>query len=384
MNILIEGWRGINHSVALVNQWQILELLKSNKLYFKDIPFSSKTWNTKMNSSGFVEEKKNLIEKIDLPTKDQIHDITYRISFPFDFDDKFNSKLLFVYGICEYKFVYESNYKNNTPYTLKKNKNIFIHTPTQWAKGGFINSGFDENQIIVVNHGIDQDTFYIISDERKENVRKKYGFKSDDFILTNIGAMTANKGVELLIAAYGILKKENKNLKLILKDQSNLYGIGTNHLFKKLLNSELNKKFKAINDDMMKDITIISENLTQSEIRELYSISDCYVSPYFAEGFNLPPLEAAACGTQILVTKGGATDDYFDNCMGYQIEGVEKKTNNLHVVEPKFDSLINVLKDKVINKPDYLKKERSDYTHKNNSWAIVVNKLNEEFKNKLR
>ena len=384
MNILIEGWRGINHSVALVNQWQILELLKSNKLYFKDIPFSSKTWNTKMNSSGFVEEKKNLIEKIALPTKNQIHDITYRISFPFDFDDKFNSKLLFVYGICEYKFVDETYYKNNTPHDLRKNKNFFIHTPTQWTKTAFVNSGFSESQIIVVNHGIDQDTFYIISDERKEDVRKKYGFKSDDFILTNIGAMTANKGVELLIAAYGILKKENKNLKLILKDQSNLYGIGTNHLFKKLLNSELNKKFKAINDDMMKDITIISENLTQSEIRELYSISDCYVSPYFAEGFNLPPLEAAACGTQILVTKGGATDDYFENCMGYQIEGVEKKTNNLHVVEPKFDSLINVLKDKVINKPDYLKKERSDFTHKNNSWAIVVNKLNEEFKNKLR
>ena len=384
MNILIEGWRGINHSVALVNQWQILELLKSNKLYFKDIPFSSKTWDLKINASGFVDEKKNLIERIALPTKDQIHDITYRISFPFNFDDKFNSKLLFVYGICEYKFLDETYYKNYTPYTLKKNKNIFIHTPTQWTKGGFINSGFDENQIIVVNHGIDQDTFYIISDERKKDVRKKYGFKSDDFILTNIGAMTANKGVELLIAAYGILKKENKNLKLILKDQSNLYGIGTNHLFKKLLNSELNKKFKAINDDMMKDITIISENLTQSEIRELYSISDCYVSPYFAEGFNLPPLEAAACGTQILVTKGGATDDYFDNCMGYQIEGVEKKTNNLHVIEPRFDSLINILKEKIINKPDYLKKERSDFTHKNNSWAIVVNKLNEEFKNKLR
>ena len=384
MNILIEGWRRINHSFALVNQWQILELQKSNKLYFKDIPFLSKKWDSKINASGFEDEKKNLIEKIALPTKDQIHDITYRISFPFDFNEKFNSKLLFVYGICEYKFVYESNYKNNTPYTLKKNKNIFIHTPTQWAKGGFINSGFDENQIIVVNHGIDQDTFYIISDERKENVRKKYGFKSDDFILTNIGAMTANKGVELLIAAYGILKKENKNLKLILKDQSNLYGIGTNHLFKKLLNSELNKKFKAINDDMMKDITIISENLTQSEIRELYSISDCYVSPYFAEGFNLTPLEAAACGTQILVTKGGATDDYFDNCMGYQIEGVEKKTNNLHVVEPRFDSLVNILKEKVINKPDSLKKERSNFTHKNNSWAIVVNKLNEEFKNKLR
>ena len=30
MNILIEGWRGINHSFSLVNQWQIIELLKTS------------------------------------------------------------------------------------------------------------------------------------------------------------------------------------------------------------------------------------------------------------------------------------------------------------------------------------------------------------------
>ena len=34
---------------------------------------------------------------------------------------------------------------------------------------------------------------------------------------------TQNKGVEDLIAAYGMLKKKHNNLKLILKDQSNLY-----------------------------------------------------------------------------------------------------------------------------------------------------------------
>ncbi len=44
-----------------------------------------------------------------------------------------------------------------------------------------------------------------------------------------------------------------------------------------------------------------------------------------AEGFNLTPLEAAACGTQIVVTKGGSTDDYFQECMGYQIDSFEKK-----------------------------------------------------------
>ena len=37
MNILIEGWRGINHSYALVNQWQIKELIKSNNITPKSI-----------------------------------------------------------------------------------------------------------------------------------------------------------------------------------------------------------------------------------------------------------------------------------------------------------------------------------------------------------
>ena len=47
MNILIEGWRGINHSYALVNQWQVNELIKSSHISFKDVPFSNKNWNSK-------------------------------------------------------------------------------------------------------------------------------------------------------------------------------------------------------------------------------------------------------------------------------------------------------------------------------------------------
>ena len=31
-NLLIEGWRGINHSYAMINQYQIRELLKNNNL----------------------------------------------------------------------------------------------------------------------------------------------------------------------------------------------------------------------------------------------------------------------------------------------------------------------------------------------------------------
>ena len=64
MNILIEGWRGINHSYALVNQWQINELIKSSNISFKDVPYYNKNWNTKKNDSGLKDEIKNTINQI--------------------------------------------------------------------------------------------------------------------------------------------------------------------------------------------------------------------------------------------------------------------------------------------------------------------------------
>ena len=105
---------------------------------------------------------------------------------------------------------------------------------------------------------------------------------------------------------------------------------------------------------------------------------------YLAEGFNLTPLEAAACGTQIIVTKGGSTDDYFDPCLGHQIESTEKKIKtNSTVLVPKLDSLVHILGNKIINKPDKLKDNRSEYVRKNFSWKKTTEELKKEFESKL-
>ena len=133
---------------------------------------------------------------------------------------------------------------------------------------------------------------------------------------------------------------------------------------------------------MLNDIIVISENLNFEELKHIYSITDCYVSPYMAEGFNMTPLEAAACGTQIVVTKGGSTDDYFEECMGYQIESFEKKAGNDTLLNPKLDSLIDILTN-IINKSDEMKLKRSNFVRKNFSWENVTNQLKKEFENKL-
>tara|TARA_A100001234_G_C12608188_1_gene378147 strand:- start:108 stop:1271 length:1164 start_codon:yes stop_codon:yes gene_type:complete len=383
MNILIEGWRGINHSYALVNQWQITELIKSSNIAFKDVPFLKENWNTKKNNSGLDEKNQNIINNIEPPTNNLKYDITYRISGPFNFDNNFQSKLLFVFATCEFKYLKNESYTNGSPELLRGDKKFFIHTPSNWSKKGFLDAGFKDDQIIVIPHGVDTLNFDIVEDEEEKSLKEKLNINAENFVLTNIGAMTQNKGIDLLVAAYGLLKKKFKHLKLILKDQSNLYDIKPNYVFNMLSESELNKKYKIINDAMLKDVIIISKNLNFNQIKKIYSITDCYISPYRGEGFNLTPLEAAACGTQIIVTKGGSTDDYFDECLGFQIESNEKKIDNSYLLEPKLGSLLEILENKIINKKDEFKKQRRDYVHNNFSWQKIVKDLKKEFEKKL-
>ena len=70
-NLLIEGWREINHSYAMVNQYQIRELLKNKslKIYFKDISYFRPEWNKKDNSSGLGDFEKK-ISTLSKPAKE--------------------------------------------------------------------------------------------------------------------------------------------------------------------------------------------------------------------------------------------------------------------------------------------------------------------------
>lgn len=51
--------------------------------------------------------------------------------------------------------------------------------------------------------------------------------------------------------------------------------------------------------------------ITDEQLSNLYRLSDLLVHPSLAEGFGLPPLEAALCGLPVLFRKGSSVDEHF-------------------------------------------------------------------------
>ena len=62
----------------------------------------------------------------------------------------------------------------------------------------------------------------------------------------------------------------------------------------------------------------------------------------------------------------------------------EKKVNEAYLLEPKLSNLVQILEEKIINKKDHFRTERSNYVIQNFSWEIVVQKLFKKFEEKLK
>lgn len=379
-SLLIEGWRGINHSYAMVNQYQLLELQKNNlDLYHHDIPFYRKEWNMNGNNCGFGSEAIKQILSIPRLSGDTLPDITYRIGFPYNLMPSKSQNLL-VYGTSEYQMIDDQMVLMEGGGVAYKNIPATIITPSKWSKVGFINAGFSDDKVKVIPHGVDLSIFKPIATDLRNQYRGLLGADKNSFVILSVGAMTKNKGIDVLLSAYIQLKSKHPELILVLKDQSNLYGFSANDLIwlyckERALNPE-SKEMAAV----ISGIVFISENLDLNQLNGLYNAADCYVSPYRAEGFNLPPLEAAATGCPIVVTKGGATDDYFEPLFGNQIESTKLFEDGKYFLEPKLESLVEILTLFLNKKVTSINKIAAiALIEKKLSWKAVVESLIQEF-----
>jgi glycosyltransferase involved in cell wall biosynthesis len=333
--LIVEGWRTSCHSYALVNQHQLLHLLDDPRfrLFHRDVRFTREHWAG--IDSGLPDDIKARLAAVPPPPSGVREDVVYRISFPFR-----------VYAGAAKVFVFATSELIRTlPLDCvgadgrcesAQPGAVDIVTPSAWSRRGFLQAGYSPDRVHLVPHGVDAAMAVPSPPGRRKVFRESLGLRDDEFAFLNVSAMTWNKGIGPLIAAFAAHRRTHRKSLLLLKGGDALYG----NVIQSSIDEARRLRAEARDPTLLDSIRYMPENLSRDQIAGLYRAADAYISPYRAEGFNLPVLEAMAAGAPVIVTRGGATDDFCPEQAGLKIAADFVADDKGEYLEPRVDSII--------------------------------------------
>ncbi|MBU1895262.1 glycosyltransferase family 4 protein [Patescibacteria group bacterium] len=149
-----------------------------------------------------------------------------------------------------------------------------------------------KDNIFAVHHGYDK-RYKKIEDEAKiVDVLEKYGIKKP-FIMT-IGRIEEKKNTKRIVEAFDELRIKNYELRLVLVGKPG-------HGYEKVQATIGQSEFK---DDIITPGWVDEEDLSY-----LINSAEVFVFPSLYEGFGIPVLEAMACGTPVVASKGSSLEE---------------------------------------------------------------------------
>lgn len=306
LSIVVESWRHIAHSYALVNQYQCLALsrMPGVRLYHKDLPFFGAHW--RVCKGLFSAEDEALLDAIPSPPSGLEPDLVLRVAYPYDFTPIASGQLA-VFGTAEYRTCPPGSVMGAKSGNLREaleGSGAILITPSLWSKEGFLNSGAPEKQVRVVPHGVDTAQFHPPTQEQRVRSRVALGMNPEEYVFLNVGSLSPNKGSSLLIKAFLRVLEQEPRARLLIKFNGALYSPKP---FLEQLAKDYTPQQQA---KLAAKVTLLGEQHSLTQMASLFHAADAYVSPYLAEAFNLPCLEACACGLPVLCTEGGPTDEF--------------------------------------------------------------------------
>lgn len=332
LNIVWEGTQFVYHSLALVNREHCLNIINSNVANLTIIPYEADKLSPAekpefnkllQNDIRFKEQVPEEIEKLPYvwirhqwPPKDEIpHGAKWIIMQPWEFTQ---------ISIDMFEIFQKADY---------------IWAPSNFTRQSFIDSGIDFNKVQIVPNGINPELFKPYGDKFNLKTNKKLK-------ILYCGGTIYRKGIDVLLESYINNFNSEDDICLVIKD------MGGDSFYKgQTFEEQIHEIQSKANSP---EIIYIKEMLTENEMAALYRDCNVFVSPYRGEGFSLPTLEAMACGLPVIVTEGGATEDFVLDDFSWKIEAVAKSIGNkigdkeltgeAYLLEPSVEDLSSILK----------------------------------------
>jgi glycosyltransferase involved in cell wall biosynthesis len=153
---------------------------------------------------------------------------------------------------------------------LDKKTNFFVSI-SKIGKTHLEKLGIDSKKIIVIPHGAPDELSNQLSIEKRNKLREKLSIKENFFVVSMIGLIHKEKGIEYLLEALLIAKEKIKNIRALI--------IGVTLL------PEYEPYFNSIKDlitklKLEKDVILLERYLEKNELYEFIKISDVIVTPY--------------------------------------------------------------------------------------------------------
>ena len=264
------GWKGFNNTTPHDDESYITDEIKG-MLYQQTLYNSDK----KRNDEPIYGYDKNF--------KPDVHIVLNDVNHPYFYDDYDGYKIAF-------------NVWESTRYPDNFFKRLFyfdeVWVPSQWQMDCLVEQGYPKEKISVVPEGVDVETFKPLKDIPKK----------DKFRFLLFGRWEWRKSTTEIIRTFGEAFKGRNDVELICSVENPYPSDGLTSTKDRMINNHL----------FYDNVTYVNFPSREEYIKYLQE-GDVFVSCARSEGWNLPAIEAMACGTPTMYSNWGGQLQFTQN-----------------------------------------------------------------------
>lgn len=193
---------------------------------------------------------------------------------------------------------------------IDKNSDRILVFSSCWKKN-IIEMGVNKENVGILEHGIDKNTFYHIQPEKY--IKKRFNFNENDFVILNTNRNQYRKAHDISIRAFILLLKKcelNKNIKMFINtDYDGAYTL------LEVIETEC-MRYNVSYEEVINNhiLTFPTKEISDEHMNELYNACDVGINSCLGEGFGLCNAEHASLNKVQVVTNIGGLSDIF---LGY-------------------------------------------------------------------